>query len=77
MNVLYWVGKGVLQQLIGRSLWSKPVQYEGDCITTVPRSINSIGKSEGCCNALVIPDNSVYDSAHLMKSNVSGEKAQV
>lgn len=37
----------------------------------------AVGKFEGICNMLVRPDNSKYDSAHLLKSHVSLGKAQM
>ncbi|BFZ09500.1 hypothetical protein BsWGS_12539 [Bradybaena similaris] len=35
-------------------------------------SLCSTDKSDGSCNTLVIPDNSLCDNTHLLKLNVSG-----
>lgn len=58
---------------------SKTVQPVKDDIQydTVLSLICTEDKFEGICNGLVVPAKCVYESACLLKSGVTGQKAQI
>lgn len=52
------------------------MQLAGDYLPLRPGSTCNVVKCEGSRQSLIVPGINVYDGASLMKSNLSGRKAQ-